>query len=225
MQYQPPEQNRVIDILGLIRYGWETYKVYLSFMIGVMITYIVLGVVPQFYFSIFDPEITGWGQRIFALLLYFLQIWIAVVFIKVTLLMIDDQLEGAHDMLTSLRIILVYFITNFLFMIMVLIGFLLLIVPGVYLYLRYQFFDYRIIEGETNPLNALMWSYYRTEGIALELFLLELVVWGLNIAGFLLLGVGLLVSYPVTMLAKAVVYRSLTLNHTVIPSAPYVIPE
>jgi len=223
MGYQTTD--RQLDIVQLLKYGWETYRVYLSFMIGIMITYVVVGVIPQISFSLYEPEITSWGQQIFSVILHILQIWIAVVLIKVSLLMIDDRLEGAHDLLTSLQVILIYFVTNILFIIMVLIGFLLLVVPGVYLYLRYQFFSYRIVEGELNPLKALMWSWYQTEDLALELFLFEMVVIGINLAGLLMLGVGLLVSYPVTSLSKALIYRSLTLDHAIIPSAPYIVQE
>jgi hypothetical protein len=88
-------------------------------------------------------------------------------------------------------------------------GLVLLVVPGIYLAVRYAFFGQVIATSPVSPLEALRdaaalsygrwWTISRTVLMALLL----------NLAGAALLGLGLVITFPVTLLAISSLYLSL----------------
>ena len=94
----------------------------------------------------------------------------------------------------------------------VLVGLILLVIPGVILMLMYLFVPYLVIDKELGPIEALKESARITRGFRLELLLLFLIAFVLNIFGALALLAGLLVSIPVTTLALVHAYRVLALK-------------
>lgn len=91
----------------------------------------------------------------------------------------------------------------------VIVGLILLIVPGVILALGLLFSSYLIVDKGKGPIEAIKESWRITKGHKWQLFLFVLAVAGLNVIGFLLLLVGLLITVPVTMLAMVHAYRTL----------------
>jgi uncharacterized membrane protein len=95
---------------------------------------------------------------------------------------------------------------------MVAIGFVFLIVPGIYLAVKYQFYDYLIVDKGMGPIEAIKRSGVLTEGVKWNLVLFWLALVGINILGMIALGVGLIATVPVSWLANAYVYRRLQLQ-------------
>lgn len=98
---------------------------------------------------------------------------------------------------------------QFLVGLVVLVGLLLLIVPGVVAALAFMFVLYLVIDKELGPIKAMKESVRITRGNRLQLLLLALLVFVLNIVGLVALLVGLFVSIPVTTLAIVHAYRVL----------------
>jgi len=90
------------------------------------------------------------------------------------------------------------------------VGLILLIVPGVIFSVRYMFYGYAVVERNARPLEAMAQSAAATRGAWWNVSLFGLAILLLNILGALLLGVGLLVTAPMSALAAAWVYRRLT---------------
>lgn len=96
------------------------------------------------------------------------------------------------------------------------IGFILLIIPGVYILLKYGFYGYVIVDRpELSAIDALKESARLTDGIRWQLFSFYLALIGINILGALALGIGLLYTVPVSSMAVVSLYRSLTRIATV----------
>ena len=93
--------------------------------------------------------------------------------------------------------------------VVVLIGLVLLIVPGIIAILTFLFVPYIVIDKQLNPIEALKESARITKGARWELLLLVLLAFVLNIVGAIALLVGLFVSIPVTTLALVHAYRTL----------------
>jgi uncharacterized membrane protein len=87
------------------------------------------------------------------------------------------------------------------------IGLLLLIIPGIVYAVGVCLAQYLIIDKHMKPQAALRESWQRTRGHKGNLALFLLALLGLNILGSLALGVGVLVSIPISGLAYAHVYR------------------
>ncbi len=106
--------------------------------------------------------------------------------------------------------------------IVVVTGFFLLIIPGVFALLALMFTNYLVVDKNLTFIDAMKESYRITRPHWLELFLLLVMLIGINIIGALFLFVGLLVSVPVSMLAMAHAYRTLS-NQTHTTPIPTVV--
>jgi len=73
-----------------------------------------------------------------------------------------------------------------------------------------MFVPYLVIDRGLGPIESMKESWRVTKGNKWQLFLLFLALIGINLLGVAALVVGLLVSVPITMLAAAHAYRTLT---------------
>lgn len=94
----------------------------------------------------------------------------------------------------------------------IMVGLVLLIVPGIIAMLMFVFTTYVVVDRELDPIAAMKESIRITKGSRLNLLILLVLLALLNIAGALLLFVGLLVTIPLTSLALVHAYR--TLEHS-----------
>lgn len=126
----------------------------------------------------------------------------------------------AHDDVTHVSLMalwhpqpfLNYLAAAILVGLVVICGLILLIIPGIILMLMFAFVKFIVIDRNLGPIEAMRESARITHGHRLELLLLFLALLGLNVLGLIALIVGLLVTGPISMLALAHAYR--TLSHT-----------
>lgn len=93
--------------------------------------------------------------------------------------------------------------------VMIVLGLIFFIVPGLVLATMYLFVFYPIAERGLGPIKAMSLSALITRGNRWRLFLFLLLLLLVNIVGALALLVGLLVAGPVSALASAHAYRFL----------------
>jgi len=91
----------------------------------------------------------------------------------------------------------------------IVVGFILLIVPGIIFALMFMFTTFIVIDRELGPIEAMKESHRITHGHKWKLLGFTLVLVLINLLGLLALIVGLLVSIPVSSLAFAHAYRLL----------------
>jgi uncharacterized membrane protein len=210
-----------IDLVQLFKFSFSQYKKYGSFVVGAMLTFFVLAIVPQVYFMMRVPEPPTTKSQFISLLLTAIQLFLSLGFTKIMLLLVQDKFVEVADMFNNFRPFLSYFIANFLYGIAVALGTLLLIIPGIFIAIRFQFFPYFILEENVSSFTALQKSYYLSQNLTFELFLFGVVVIALNIAGILFFGIGVILTYPLTTMATATIYKSLTEAGQTIPSDSY----
>lgn len=214
-------QQQSIDLQLLFKYSFRQYKKYASFIIGAVLTFIVLAVVPQIYFMMRAPETPTMKTQFISLLLTAVQLFLSLGFTKLMLLLIQDEYVRVADMFNNFRPFISYFIASFLYGIAVTVGLLLLIVPGIFVAIRFQFFPYFMLENGDSSFEALRKSYFLSQNLTFELLLFGIVVVVLNILGALLFGIGVILTYPLTTMATAVIYRSLIEESDTIPSSSF----
>jgi len=110
---------------------------------------------------------------------------------------------------SCVHLIFRYFFSSVLFYVALLIGFMLLFVPGVIVAARLSLYPFLIVERDSGPIAALEESWELTAGATLRLILLQLALLLIVLAGALFFLVGLLISIPLAFLAQAFVYRTL----------------
>ena len=94
----------------------------------------------------------------------------------------------------------------------IIVGLLLLIVPGIIFMLMFMFVMFIVIDRGLGPVEAMKESARITRGYKWQLLGFVLVLALINVLGMLALLVGLFVTIPVTSLAFAHAYRALTAN-------------
>ena len=104
-----------------------------------------------------------------------------------------------------------YFLTTFLVGIIIYIGTLCCILPGLFFAARLQFASFYILDHkESNCLDAIQASWRMTDGHTLDLILIALVYVGIVLLGLLCCCVGVIPAYMVVGYGATVCY--LTLN-------------
>lgn len=214
-------QQLSIDLASLLKFSFQKYKSYASFIIGAVLTFIVLAVVPQIYFMMRAPESPTLETQLISFLLTAVQIFLSLGFTKLMLLLVQDAPVSVADMFNNFGDFFSYFVASFLYGLAVSVGLLLLIVPGIWIAIRFQFFPYFIIENGDSSFTALQKSFYMTKDLLLELFVFGVAVVFLNLIGALLFGIGVIFTYPLTTMATAVIYRSLIEASDTIPADSY----
>jgi len=94
--------------------------------------------------------------------------------------------------------------------IIVIIGLALLVVPGIYLLLRLQFFYAFMVDENAGIIESFKKSWDITKGQTLKLFLLMFIMLLMSILGMMTLIVGQFFTAPLTALMYTCAYRKLT---------------
>ncbi len=102
---------------------------------------------------------------------------------------------------------------SILFFLMFYIGLLFLIVPGVYLFLRYGFYMFAIVDRDLGVMDSFSYSSTLTTNSRMNLFVLFLLGFLMMLAGFLACCVGIFVATPVIYLSLVVAYRWMQYGH------------
>ena len=212
--------SRNIDIIELFKQSFSIYKWHASFVFGVMCIYFVLGMIPQIYIFLTRAAQPTFQSQLISFIFLLIQLFLALGFTKVMLFLVEDRPVEVTDMFNNIEIFLSYIAAYFLYIIAVIIGLFLFILPGIYVAIRLMFYPYYIIEHGDHSFKALQKSYYATEGFnfTLQLFLFGICWLVINFLGALLFGIGILFTYPLTTLAVANIFVGLKHNETQIPN-------
>lgn len=122
---------------------------------------------------------------------------------------VDGGVPRVDDLFASLALGPAYLLALALYCVAVGLGFALLIVPGIYLAIRHCLFAQIITDKSAGALAALRNAAVLARGNWLQLGALFLIALLLNVAGAAILGLGLVISFPVSLLAIAGFYRFL----------------
>ena len=139
---------------------------------------------------------------------------IAVALVEISIINVALKMarggEAKFDhLISAMPVFIKYLIASLLYYMLIFAGFLLLVIPGIYLAIKYGFYGYLIVDEDLDPLEAFKMSARMTDGIKLELFFYHILLFFINILGLLCFFVGVYISWPVTRLALAHVYLDL----------------
>lgn len=200
------------EVLGT---AWPLTKKYIWLFIGVMIFQQVFTQIPTFLTAIIqsamnlsnDEPISSNANFIIS---FVLGIIIQSGFIALVLHVIDGVQPKFSDLFSQLSIFWRYLGASLLYGLMLLAGFILLIVPGVYLMITYAFWPYFLIDKKVSIIDAFKMSAQVTKGHKWSLFMLYVFIIALNVLGLCVFLIGVLVTTPLTALMLAYAYRKLT---------------
>lgn len=204
-----PKERRV-DVGETIRYGWEVTKANLSLIIVLVIVAALATGIPSGIAESLERPAPALSA-LFRLASSILSIVVGIGALRVSLRLHDGQDVALRDLFavdwsTFWR----YAVATILYSLIVAVGLVLFVIPGIILAVRYLFFGYFVVEKGARPVEALAQSSAATEGVRWDLFVFAVALLILNVVGAMLLLVGLLVTVPISYLAAARVYRTLT---------------
>ena len=121
----------------------------------------------------------------------------------------EGKVPAFADTFAHLRSGPKFLVAQILYLLMVVIGLLLLVVPGVYLGVRYALFAFCFADGQTNLLRCFQQSALLSKGATTGLLRVLPALLVLNLLGASLLALGLFVTVPLSVLIMTDVYRQL----------------
>jgi len=196
-----PEINR-FSIGEALSYGWKK----LQENVGPLVTAALAIVAVNFIFWLLGR---GFLAGLMSLIGWFVSLLISMGLIRIALKIVDGEPVETADLFQRADLALPYFIASVIVGVMVGIGLVFLIVPGIYLAVTFGFFGYNIVDKEHGIIESIEQSAAITKAQKWDLFAFGVALFFFNLAGAIALGVGLLITVPVSMLALAYVYRKL----------------
>jgi uncharacterized membrane protein len=191
--------SKNIDISKSIKYGWESVKKDLWYFVGITLVVTLVSI-------IFNSK----GVPAFWVIIGYLVVtWLTVGYLKIALEYKQGHKLPFSDLFNQYKYFWRFLGASVLIGIIVVLGFIALIIPGIYFALKYQFVLNLIVDKDMGVLEAMQKSAKMTKGIKMPLLGFNIVCGGVLVLGFLALGVGILVAQPVICLADVYIYRKL----------------
>ncbi len=192
--------------------GWKTFeKNWVVFVIATLLVNVPAIIVFAISFGLSKDAYLARS------LLSFLNNFITIIFvfglIKMALTATSGkkvELGTLFDGLKNFKLMLMFFLCAILFGFMLIFGLIFFVIPGVIVAVRFWPSLYFVVDQGKNPFEALSLAWNATRGMFGKLFLAGLVLMLINIAGFLLLVVGSLITGPVVLLSIATLYRRIS---------------
>jgi len=190
-------------------FAWPVFKKRFGLFTAVLLTILAAWVVLEI--------VVIAGQR-FGILLWavmHLSFLIFVAGVELGLLQIcralsDGKVPKFADTFAYLPLGTKFLAAQILYLFMVVIGLLLLVLPGVYLGVRYALFGFCFADGETNLLRCFQQSAILSKGATIGLLRILAALLVLNLLGASLLALGLFITVPLSVLVMTDIYRQLT---------------
>lgn len=212
---------KILSISQILNKSWELFKRQAGMLVALIFVYVltssVLSFIRQEYFHEYD-----FTSILFTILYYIISLILSLGLVRIAINVVDEERVDL-DLLFSERngtLLLHYFFGGLFIAIVVIIGFVFLIIPGIYLIFRLQFFQYALLEHEQPDFwVAINESWEMTKGQVWDLFAIAVCCFFIILLGLLAFLIGVFVAYPLVLIIYAVVFRVLnpkTKNHLVI---------
>lgn len=200
--------------VAALQFAWNTFRTHLGPLLTLGGASLMLAMLSQALGR------HGGMEFILGLVIQLLQSALILVLLRVSLRLHD----GEPVELTEPKPLLVGFwsflLTLLVFWLAVALGFALLVIPGVLLGLAFGFAPLISAEGEKDLAAAFRQSNRLAHGARWQLFGLWLMLAGLNLLGVLALGVGIVVTIPLSALCFVYAYRALQGRRPAVADAP-----
>lgn len=226
-----------IDIMACVKRGFTLTGRHFGIILLVGLSYIGITLAADFIFSLMDENLglkpiqsptagsNGGGSQqqgspLNILLSQALSVFLSLGVTRIGLNLVSGQAVSLGMLFGGGSKWLRAALATLLFAIMVGVGLLLLIVPGIYLALKYGQFQAAIVDRNLGVIDAFKYSSEITKNNRMNLFGLALVSVLISLAGCLALMVGLLFALPVIWLSWAVAYRWMQYGNRVVQDHP-----
>ena len=193
-----------------VSFGYNIAKSNILFYLGIAIISMLVSGISSSLQSSFEEQ--AFLAFIIALVFWILSEVIAMGVLRINLKFVGGAKPKYKDLFVfDWRAILNYVLAIIVAGVIIAVGFVLLIIPGIIFAIKLQYVGYLVIDKNIGPIEAIKTSWRMTKGHVWHLFVLGLALIGINILGLLAVVIGLLVTVPLSMVATAFVYKKLSI--------------
>ena len=195
-------------------FGWAGAKKNIRFFVKVFIIVLLIGLVTNIVYAPFQNHGVHVGSTIAFLLEFIINSIIAFGMIRIYLAFAMEQTPHVPDLRNHDYGRFVQWLSaKILVAVFVILGLILLIIPGIIIGSRLYFYSYFVIDKKMNARDAINASRELTRGHVREIIGIGVLSFLITLLGAIALGIGLLRAVPTVELARAYLYKKLVHQH------------
>ena len=206
--------NKYFNFSEVLGYGWSVMKANLWFFVGLGFVFLIITYIPTII-DITAACLYPPGPALLALnitttiLALVINTVLGIGLIKIALSVCDEQKPPIGMLFDAWDCFWRYVGVSILYGLIIGVGTILLIIPGIIWAIKYSLCYYYVIDKGLGPIEAIKASGRTTMGVKWELFGFGILCGLINLLGSLCLLVGVFATYPTVLVASALVYRQL----------------
>jgi hypothetical protein len=206
--------SKYFNFSDVLEYGWRVMKANFWFFVGVGVVFLIVSYLPAIARIVVKNLNLPRAYDIAAVIFFQILGWVVSIvlgigLIKIALSFCDEQKPEFGTLFAARGCFWRYLGTVILYTLIIFAGFILLIVPGIIWSIKFYFCYYFIVDKGLGPIEALKASNRTTMGVKWELFGFGILCGLINMLGMLCLVVGMFATFPIVIVANALIYRQL----------------
>lgn len=198
-------EKKEVDVFEILSISWKKFKENWKFLVVLSLIYVGI----RFIEGILEKSVQKGSPESFgvSLLVAVFNVFIAIGMVRIFLNISRGGQSHFKEIFGGMKYFWKFVGASIIYLLIVLVGYLLLIIPGIIWQYKYGLFSYLIVDKDMKPMEAIRESGRLMQGNKWKLFFLQLLMIAVIIIGALLLGVGMLVAIPVVTLMSVYFYR------------------
>ena len=189
-------------------FAWMTFKQHAGLFTASMLTFFAAWVILEVI--VVKGQRFGFFLWVVAHLSFFFVFAVMEMgFIRICLACHAGKPIHYSDLFREVYLGIHFLFVQLVYFVMILVGFVLLVVPGIYLGVKYALYAFHFADGYSDLKQSFQQSAVTGHDSWWFLFWFSVLMLLLNILGASILGVGLLITVPLSVLMKTSVYRQL----------------
>lgn len=203
---------KTFSIKEALKRGWDLFTKHWVTLLLLGVMFVILGAIQE----MFDKDMYWFNPIAWIVMIasIIVQILVQIGATKLLLNIEDGREVELMSVFSHKNLFWKYIGASILCSVMIMVGLVLLIIPGLYLFSRFGFTLTALVDRNLGIKEAFKASSDMTEGMRLKVLGFVAVIILLNILGAIPFGLGLVISIPVTALAWMHVYRTLSRAHS-----------
>lgn len=194
------------SIKQAIKESWEIFKNKPVFFMTLSFIFVIINTLADTVMK--DNIVFAVSSTIF--IFVFSYIWLSISLYAVDGKVDELELSKIKNHFPTLRnlgyIILIAIIT----IVAIACGLILLIIPGIYAMIKLSFGNLSYVDRKGSAMDSVKYSWHITKGYFWTVLLTIFVVTLLAVLGMLAFGIGVLITYPLSLLLMTKLYRYLS---------------
>jgi uncharacterized membrane protein len=201
-----------LDVGDAVGYAWKKFQQYAGPLILIVLIVVVVNLIGAVLRFTIDSFIVG---ALVAVLFWIVGQIVTIGVINASLMVTRGETPEPGKAFST-QYLGPFIIGSILYGLIVLIGLILCIIPGILAAFMLSFYGFYILDRGLSATDALTASFNMVKDNFGKVFLVILVAFVINFIGAILCGIGLLVTAPICWIILAYAYRKLN-NEPVAP--------